>query len=103
MMMDNDRSYRPLPYSLTIKDSDIEGLGLFSKEIIKKGKNLGLSHIKDDEHQHGLIRTPLGGFINHSEDPNCELIDIGPNIYLMTIKDIMPEEELTLKYTRYIP
>ena len=47
------------------------------------------------------IRTPLGGFINHSEEPNCELIGIGKAKYLITINDIMPEEEVTLKYTLY--
>lgn len=98
--MENDKYY-PLPPNLTIKESEIHGLGLFSKEIIEKGKNLGRSHVKNNESQHGLIRTPLGGFVNHSEDPNCELIDIGPNIYLLTTKDIMPDEELTLKYKNY--
>jgi SET domain-containing protein len=48
-----------------------------------------------------MIRTPLGGFVNHAEDSNCELIEIGPNIYLYTKKDIMPEEELTLTYSTY--
>ena len=48
-----------------------------------------------------MIRTPLGGFVNHTEEPNCELIDIGPDIYLITTQDIMPEEELTLKYKTY--
>lgn len=48
-------------------------------------------------------RTPLGGFINHSEDPNVETVYIGKYLYLITIKDIMPDEELTLKYKWYKP
>jgi SET domain-containing protein len=45
----------------------------------------------------------LGGFINHSEEPNCELIKIGKYYYLITSKDIMPDEEITLEYTLYKP
>ena len=93
--------YYPLPPNVTIKESEIHGLGLFSTDIISAGTNLGLSHIKNIEYQHGMIRTPLGGFVNHTEEPNCELIDIGPDIYLITTQDIMPEEELTLKYKTY--
>jgi SET domain-containing protein len=47
------------------------------------------------------IRTPLGGWINHSETPNCELIKIGPYYYLITSVDLLPDEEITLKYTLY--
>lgn len=95
--------YRPLPEFLTIKESNIEGLGLFSLGIINKGTNLGVTHVRNSDFKNGLIRTPLGGFINHSEDPNCETVGIGNNIYLMTLKDILPDEELTLRYKLYKP
>ena len=65
--------YRPLPSSLTIKSSSIEGLGLFSTEFIENGRLLGITHVYDDGFEDGLIRTPLGGFFNHSEKPNIEL------------------------------
>ena len=57
-------SYRPLPNNLTIKPSQIEGLGLFATETIKKETNLGLTHllIKDDIDVL-IFRTPLGGCI----------------------------------------
>ena len=97
-------SYRPLPNSLTIKPSQIEGLGLFATETIKKETNLGLTHllIKDDIDVL-IFRTPLGGFINHSEKPNCERVDHQDKWYLKTIKDINKNEELTLSYTMYNP
>tara|TARA_B100000900_G_scaffold359114_1_gene330410 strand:+ start:370 stop:678 length:309 start_codon:yes stop_codon:yes gene_type:complete len=100
MEKDNNQ-YRPLPNELTIRESSIEGLGLFAVTIIEEGVNLGLTHKKDAEARHGLLRTPLGGFINHSDNPNCELVSIGPRLFLSTIKDIMPDEELTLKYRYY--
>ena len=37
-------TYRPLPNNVTIKKSNIEGLGLFAVENIRKGKVLGLTH-----------------------------------------------------------
>ena len=43
--------YRPLPKNLTIKDSKIDGLGLFSKTKIKKNSFIGISHEKDDDYQ----------------------------------------------------
>jgi SET domain-containing protein len=93
--------YKPLPEEVYLKDSVIHGLGLFAKHILDSGINLGMTHVYDSEQEDGRIRTPLGGFINHSEEPNCELIKIGKYYYLITVKDIMPDEEITLKYTLY--
>jgi SET domain-containing protein len=103
--------YKPLPESLTIKTSKVNGLGLFAKEAIPQATNLGMTHIKIGDY---ILRTPLGGFINHSNNPNCVKVELlmsnhdNPNIKfdykkwnLVTIKDIKPEEELTLKYTFY--
>jgi SET domain-containing protein len=101
--------YKPLPKSLTIGPSNIEGLGLFAVEPLFKGKSLGKSLI--DTVWNGLIRTPLGGFYNHSDEPNCEKVkynfEDGMNICcicyyeLVPIRDIKAGEELTVKYTLY--
>ena len=61
--------YRPLPDGLTIKNSAIEGLGLFSTVDIKKNSFIGVTHIRDEQFENKYIRTPLGGFYNHSDDP----------------------------------
>jgi|TARA_R110000823_G_C15732368_1_gene479911 hypothetical protein len=90
-------NYRPLPKSLTIRNSDIDGLGIFATESIYKDTNLGLSHILDDE----IYRTPLGGFINHSETPNCEKVQRGNKNYVYTIQNIKEGDEITLCYTLY--
>ena len=99
-------NYRPLPDSLTIKESKIEGLGLFALEPIAKGTNLGITHVDHDgllNLEKDLIRTPLGGFINHSEKPNCELVWMHFGYKLWTLEDIKKGEELTLKYKMYNP
>ena len=93
--MDN---YKPLPKNLTIKISEIEGFRIFAIDDIKKQTNLGLSHLILDEE---IIRTPLGGFINHSDNPNCQKVETNNKFYLHTITDVKNGEELTLKYTFY--
>ena len=94
--------YRPLPTSLTIQQSGINGLGLFAKEGIAQGTNFGVSHYKFNG---DIIRTPLGGFINHSNTPNVIKVELKDNKYkkwnLITIRDIKAEEELTIRYTFY--
>ena len=61
--------FRPLPKQLTIKNSPIEGLGLFATEDIKANTFIGVTHIRDEQFENKYIRTPLGGFYNHSNDP----------------------------------
>lgn len=95
--------YRPLPKTLTIQESDIEGLGLFATKDIKKNTNLGMMHYISEYSE--IIRTPLGGFINHSNKPNCikekEDLIYEERVYLITDRLIKKGEELTVKYTMY--
>tara|TARA_A100001515_G_C4591220_1_gene216028 strand:- start:4155 stop:4490 length:336 start_codon:yes stop_codon:yes gene_type:complete len=96
--------YNPLPEYLAIGPSDIHGAGILAQEDIPGEVVIGISHVYDPNFQHDYIRTPLGGFINHSEDPNCELIDDeGNHDYkkLKTSRKIEQGEELTLKYSLY--
>ncbi len=95
--------YRPLPDCLTIKESEIEGLGLIAKNNIVKDTNLGISHVYHVDFDDNYIRTPLGGFINYSEDPNCKIYQTVSGYELHTTKNIKIGEELTLKYNLYNP
>ena len=92
-------SYKPLPDNLELRPSEIHGYGVFALEDIPAGKMLGLSHIQSPE----LIRTPLGGYINHSMNPNCIRILEGNRWYLQSIADISDGEEITLMYKGYKP
>ena len=94
-------TYRPLPYYLEIKRSNIEGYGLFSKTDLAPLLEVGISHVADDRFEDGYIRTPLGGFFNHSDDPNCEAYISGEFVRLRTIKRISSGAELTVKYWLY--
>ena len=102
--------YKPLPSNLRLGFSDIHDIGLFAKEDIPMGTNFGMSHLQFGKN---IIRTPIGGFINHSDEPNCEKVKLTFTVEedqpaynfnrwnLVTIKDIKEGEELTLKYTFY--
>jgi|TARA_R110000803_G_scaffold210798_1_gene283799 hypothetical protein len=106
--------YKPLHQGLTIKQSDIEGLGLFSEINMGPGIDLGPSHIDTGVKAYGIegnliTRTPLGGYYNHSDTPNCEkLICNSECVYknthhwhLHTIKAIKSGDELTATYSMY--
>ena len=106
--MPTQLGYKPLPESLQISCSPIQGMGIFAKGKIERGTNLGMTHFKLSDK---LIRTPLGGFLNHSEEPNCEKAKLrfsedGCHYTfwnLIVLKDIKPKEELTIKYEWYKP
>ena len=95
--------YRPLPEEVIVKESTIEGLGLFATKDIKEGHEFGVSHVADSRFESGYIRTPLGGFVNHSENPNVELVPSIENQWrtLKAIKDISCGTEITTKYSLY--
>ena len=133
--------YRPLPEQLTIKNSPIEGLGLFATQNIKANSFIGVTHIRDEQFDNKYIRTPLGGFYNHSNNPTVmrmvsnilPTLKFGDSIdtkakakkfdendtnrenmyynlsekpdakymFMVSIKDIKPGEELTANYNLY--
>ena len=98
--------YNPLPESITIKQSGINGLGVFAAQDIKQATTLGITHLKVGD---TIFRTPLGGFINHSNTPNCEKIQLHADSQepfkkkwnLITRQNIKKGEEITLRYTFY--
>ena len=44
-------------------------MGLFATQDIKKGSFIGITHIRDEQFENKYIRTPIGGFYNHSNEP----------------------------------
>ena len=95
--------YKPLPDNITIKRSPIHGLGLYATDTIPEDTDLGLVLFSDQSAR--LHRTPMGGFGNHSDNPNCKNVSGYwhqlPVKYLMTTRPIKSGEELTAKYTLY--
>ena len=94
--------YRPLPNYVTIRESPIDGFGLFATEHISKGTYIGIIHYANESSPNGVIRTPLGGFGNHSNTPNCFKFTKDNNSYsISAIRNIHPNEEITWSYTLY--
>ena len=106
-------TYRPLPDGLYIGASSIEGQGLYTSHALTKGCQLGESHYRIatnnnpsthmEENKTILIRTPLGGFINHSYRSQIRVKPGFDKWIITVIEDINPGDELTLKYTMYDP
>ena len=111
--------YQPLPKEVRLGFSNIHDIGIFAKQDIAEQTDLGMTHLELGKL---ILRTPLGGFMNHSNTPNCvkssalltrqqwnhqnDLPDEKYNLdfkkwNLITIKNIKKGEELTLKYTFY--
>ena len=111
--MSTQLMYRPLPDSVTIKQSEINGLGLFSQKGIAQGTNLGITHLEmaKVDNKQAIYRTPLGGFINHSNEANAVKVELRTNGQdpscvtkkwsLVTLRDIKKGEEVTVRYTFY--
>ena len=105
-----DSMYRPLPDFVTIKKSSLDGHGLFATRKIKSGEWIGVIHVRPGNYvpsdlphnfKQGYIRTPLGGFGNHSDDPNCMKFESYEMWWIKAGRDIKENEELTWKYTLY--
>ena len=97
--------YKPLPDGVTIKESKVQGLGLFATRDFDADVVPGIVQKQKKNFPHGSIRTALGAFYNHSDNPNCKNV-AGfwhqlPVKYLITTKPIKEGEELTAAYTLY--
>lgn len=98
-----NKLYKPLPEYLAIGPSDIHGVGIIANEDIPAGVDMGITHVYDPNFQDDYIRTPLGGFINHSDKPNCEILEDEAKEYrrIYTLHKIEMGKEITVKYTLY--
>jgi len=95
----DDNTYKPLPINTTIENSLVHGLGLHATEDIDAGTVLGETHVLVfSQMRHEWVRTPLGGFINHSEHPNCYISTDKGDRTLHTVIPIAKGEEITVYY-----
>ena len=77
-------------FGIPIKESKIEGLGVFATKDIMANTDLGISHVYDERFPDNYIRLPLGAFINHHEMPNCNAIVSESHESIGKIKHINP-------------
>jgi SET domain-containing protein len=90
--------HKPLPAEVYIAESPFHGHGIFAAKSIPADYDFGITHVADTRFPNGFIRTPFGGFINHSFEPNCRLLEIEDTLHIKTIKSIDKDQELTIDY-----
>jgi hypothetical protein len=84
-------------FSLEVRDSAIEGKGLFSPFSAQEGYVFG-PYIKN------CALTHIGKYVNHAKQPNCILVKSGNDVNLVAARSIhgklggMRGEELTIDY-----
>jgi uncharacterized protein len=104
---------------LIIRSSAIHAAGCYTTKAIKKGSRVceydGPRFTKDEANERykdrfitylfscgddGMVIDGFGTamFINHSCDPNCETEDVGGRIFVIAVRNIAADEELTYEY-----
>ena len=96
-----ENTYRPLPDNVHLDYSPIDGMGVFAKYDLDAKIFIGITHIAPRKEDLPRQRTPLGGFINHSDTPNCFIVVEPEWSRMYTVRPIMQGEELTVYYTGY--
>ena len=96
-----ENTYRPLPDIVHLDYSPIDGMGVFAKFDLDGKICIGITHVAPIKKDLGRQRTPLGGFINHSDNPNCFIVVETEFSRMYTVRPIMQGEELTVYYTGY--
>ena len=96
-----ENTYRPLPDNVHLDYSPIDGMGVFAKFDLDGKICIGITHVAPIKKDLGRQRTPLGGFINHSDNPNCFIVVETEFSRMYTVRPIMQGEELTVYYTGY--
>ena len=89
---------------------ETRGIGIVSKDVILKNTYIGnyfsKSEVITNESRaiyDGWVETnPLGRYLNHNRDFNCELKLNGDFIELHSLRDINKWEELTINYLTII-
>lgn len=118
----NPTPERPAPDHplLRLQNSRIEGWGLFARQPIEpqtcvieyigdkitkqeslercESDNRYIFSLNDKFDLDGSVPENLARFINHSCAPNCEAEQLEDRIYIMSIRRILPDEEITFNY-----
>lgn len=91
-LSEKEDDYKEIELNLVeIKDSVIEGKGMFTKEPIKKGSKVGIANIDKK-------RTQLGRYTNHSGTPNTEAKVNIDKLVFISKKNIDIDQEITVDY-----
>ena len=86
--------------SVCLKDSDIQGVGLFAKEPIAKDSLIHYTHVYHDRYKEWVNLTPNYKY-NHSKvKENCDVTEDGKIMKMTALRDIAEGEEILVDYTK---
>ena len=81
------------PYK--IKASNIDGLGVFTVRPMAPGVELGPARLAGR-------RTPIGRYLNHSHEPNAEMVRKDNDLHVRVTKFIEKNREITVNYAQVL-
>ncbi len=110
MSLPKDYNYSPLPSSFSIGESVIDGLGIHTTRAVESGEVFfdRETHTQLPGEEGQLLRSGLGSFINHSDDPNFTLYKSAPDendivqYFLKSLRVVYRFEEVTLNYNDHL-
>ena len=70
---------------------------MFTNVDIKKNTFIGVTHIRDEQFENKYIRTPLGGFYNHSDDPTVVRM-VTDSLPKLKFGDVLDVDATTKKF-----
>ena len=76
---------------IEVKDSDIEGKGVFGTIDFNRGEMIALARVD-------LSRTSVGRYVNHSDYPNSKAVTFKNKGYFFALIDITKGAEITANY-----
>ena len=94
--------YRPMPDWMTIKESPIQGVGVFVKDLHVVSSQWEAERLTHKRTPEGTIdRLNYGGYINHSSNPNARIaFDDKGHGRLVLLRSLYGGEEVTVDYSK---
>ena len=99
--MENVKGFNPLPPNCSLKKSNLHGYGVFAEADISKDFDFGVTHVSDNRFPDGYIRTALGSYVNHSNEPNIIGVQHADSYKMIAKRAIKRGEELTVDYADF--
>tara|TARA_R110000796_G_scaffold45598_1_gene110216 strand:+ start:2837 stop:3175 length:339 start_codon:yes stop_codon:yes gene_type:complete len=77
--------------------SSIHGDGAFATRAFSSGDSIGI--MVSSSTTTSMVRTKLGRFINHSDNPNASMQNVRDDVYeAQALRGIAAKEEITISY-----
>jgi hypothetical protein len=78
-----------------IQTSPIHGLGVFTAQFVDALVDLGYARVSGH-------RTPMGRYLNHSDQPNARVVRHGDDLVVRSVTYIARGEEVTVDYRQVV-